>query len=111
MMSKKDSALFSGVSASELKPVRVIEDGPVRTVVEALFKYNRSYACQRYKVPKKGTEFEIEVRVFWNEKDRMLKLSVPTPFQNGICVGQVAYGVEQFKRIGEEKINALRSRP
>jgi alpha-mannosidase len=104
LMSKKESALFSGVSASELEPVRIIEDGSVRTVAEALFKYNQSYVCQRYKVPKKGTEFEIEVRVFWNEKDRMLKLSVPTPFQNGICIGQVAYGVEQFKRMGEELV-------
>jgi len=104
LMSKEECAAFSGVSSSELEPVRIIEDGPVRTVVEALFKYNHSFVCQRYKIPKKGSEFELEVRVFWNEKDRMLKLLVPTLFSNGSCIGQVAYGVEQFKRMGEELV-------
>lgn len=105
LMSKEESAWFSGVSSSGLEPVRIIEDGLVRAVVEALFKYDHSSICQRYKVSKKGTEFEVEIRVFWNEKDCMLKLSVPTPFQNGSCRGQVAYGVEHFKRMGEELIS------
>jgi len=104
LMSKEESAFFSGVSSPGLEPVRIIEDGPVRTVVEALFKYNHSSLCQCYKIPKKGTEFEVEVRVSWNEKDRMLKLSIPTAFERGSCLGQVAYGLEQFKRMGEELV-------
>jgi alpha-mannosidase len=32
----------------------------------------------------------------------MLKLSVPSVFTKGACRGQVAYGVEEFERIGEE---------
>ena len=104
LMSKEESAQFAGVSSPELEPVRIVEDGPVRTVVEALFKYNHSSICQKYKIPKKGSEFEVELRVFWNEKDHMLKLSVPTPFQKGKCRGQVAYGVENFNRMGEELV-------
>ncbi len=104
LMSKEESARFAAVDKYELEPVRIIEDGPVRTVVEALFKYNNSTLCQRYKVPKKGAEFELELRVFWNEKDRMLKLSVPTLFQRSSCRGQVAYGVEDFEREGEELV-------
>ena len=104
LMTKTESARFAGISASELEPVRIIEDGPVRTVIEALFKYNNSGICQRYKIPKKGSEFEVEVRVFWCEKDCMLKFSVPTLFQKGSCKGQVAYGVEDFKRVGEELV-------
>ncbi len=104
LMSKKEAARFAGVSESELDPVRIIEDGPVRTVVEALFKYENSSICQRYKIPKKRSEFGLEVRVFWAEKDRMLKLSVPTAFHDGHCMGQVAYGVERFSRESEELI-------
>jgi alpha-mannosidase len=104
LMSKAESARFAGVLSPELEPVRVIEDGPVRTVVEALFKCSSSLICQQYKIPKKGTEFEVEVRVFWNEKDRMLKLSVKTPFQNGSYRGQAAYGVQEFKSMGEELV-------
>ena len=102
LLSGERSAWFSGVDAKELAPVRIVEDGPVRTVVEAVFQYGFSYACLTYVLPKKGTELEIRVRVLWNEKDRMLKLSVPSLFTKGTCRGQVAYGVEEFDRFGEE---------
>lgn len=104
LMSKKEAALFAGVSVPELEPVRVIEDGAVRTVVEALFKYGHSAICQRYKIPKQGSEIEVEVKVLWQEKDRMLKLSVPTAFEDGKSRGQVASGVEEFSRDGEELV-------
>jgi alpha-mannosidase len=103
-MSKKEAVHFSGLSIPELDPVRVIEDGPVRIVVEALFKYGESSICQRYKFQKAGKELEVEVRVFWNEKDRMLKLSIPSKFTDGRCKGQVAYGVEDFQRETEELV-------
>jgi len=102
LLSGELSARFSGVSAKELRPVRIVEDGPVRTVIEAVFQYNSSYACLTYVIPKKGTELEVRVRVVWNEKDRFLKLSMPTQFTKGTCKGQVAYGVEEFDRFGEE---------
>ena len=104
LMSEKEAALFAGVSVPELKPIRIIEDGAVRTVVEALFKYGHSAICQRYKIPKQGDEFEVEVRILWQEKDRMLKFSVPTAFEDGKCRGQVAYGVEEFSRYEEELV-------
>lgn len=104
LMSEREAARFAGVSVSKLDPVRIIEDGPVRTVVEALFRYNHSSICQRYTIPKKRSEFGVEVRVFWAEKDRMLKLSVPTVFSKGSCRGQVAYGVEEFSRDSEELV-------
>ncbi|MGB6339047.1 MAG: glycoside hydrolase family 38 C-terminal domain-containing protein, partial [Candidatus Aminicenantaceae bacterium] len=97
LMTKEESACFAGISLQELDPVRVIEDGPVRTVVEALFKYRSSSFCVHYKIPKQDHALEIEVRVYWNEKDRMLKLSIPTAFLDGGCRGQVSYGVEDFK--------------
>jgi len=54
--------------------------------------------------PKKGSEFEVEVRVFWNEKDRMLKMAVPSMFRNGNCRGQVAYGVQEFEPTEDELV-------
>ncbi|MGD9344431.1 MAG: glycoside hydrolase family 38 C-terminal domain-containing protein [Candidatus Aminicenantes bacterium] len=104
LMTKEESGRFAGISLCELDPVRVIEDGPVRTVVEALFKYECSSLCLRYKIPKNENAFEVEVRVYWNEKDRMLKLSIPSVFSEGGCRGQVAYGVEDFKARGVELV-------
>jgi alpha-mannosidase len=104
LMTPREAAAFAGVSQPELAPVRVIEDGPVRTVVEALFKHGLSALCLRWKIPKTGNEVEVEVRVYWMEKDRMLKLALPTPFEDGRCLGQVAYGREEFDRLGEELV-------
>ena len=102
LMSRAESARISGVSGKSLDPVRVIEDGAVRTVIEAVFRYGDSFAIVHYKLPKQGTEVEIAVRVHWNEKSKFLKLSVPTVFEDAACPGQVAFGVQTFPTTGRE---------
>jgi alpha-mannosidase len=82
----------------------VIEDVDLRTVVEALFGYRNSFLCLRYKLPKQGAEIEIEARVHWNEKDRLLKLSLPSISSGSNLLGQVAYGVEKLAANGEEVV-------
>ena len=46
----------------------------------------------------------MEIRVFWHEKDRMLKIAVPSLFRSGICLGQVAYGVQEFHPSDDERV-------
>jgi alpha-mannosidase len=104
LASQTDSARIAGVAMHRLPAVRVIEDGPVRVVVEALFRSGDSTICQRYKLPRTGTEVEVETRVHWSEKDRMLKLSFPTPWSDGALVGQVAYGVQELPSTGDEAV-------
>jgi alpha-mannosidase len=82
----------------------VIEDGPVRTVVEAAFVHRRSLLRLRYALPKVGSELEVEARVLWAETDAMLKLAVPTAIARMRVHGQVAYGVERHAREGEELV-------
>jgi alpha-mannosidase len=53
-------------------------------------------------LPRTGTELEIETRVLWGEKDRMLKLALPTPWHDGTPLGQVAYGVQELRADGDE---------
>ncbi|MCD6284302.1 MAG: alpha-mannosidase [Anaerolineae bacterium] len=104
IMTPADSARFAGVRAQTLPPVRIIEDGEVRTVVEALFGYGRSALCMRYNLPKQGTEIELSLRVLWNEKDRMLKLSLPTTLPQADYMGQVAYGAAPLPANGDEAV-------
>jgi alpha-mannosidase len=98
------AAEIAGVGRRELPPVRIVEDGPVRTVVEALFEHGRSALCLRYKLPAEGTEIEIEAQVSWHETDRLLKLSFPTACAGGEVLCQVAYGVERVRRETEEAV-------
>jgi len=104
LMSPATGTAFSGVKAGVLPAVRVIEDGPVRSVIEAVFEYGHSALCLRYLLPKQGTEIELEVRVHWNEKDRMLKLSIPTASRASRYLGQVAYGVQALPANGDEAV-------
>lgn len=92
LMDAEAATRFSGVREATLPAVRVIEDGPVRTVVEACFRYADSFLLLHYKLPKIGTEVQVDVRVQWNEKDRALKLAIPSAFGDSVYHGQVAYG-------------------
>ena len=104
LLSPRKSAEISGIKAESISPVRVIEDGKVRTVIEATFGYNDSYIVQRYYLPKKGSWMDVETRVFWNEKDRMLKLSLPVKSESREVLGQVAYGVQNLPMDGTESV-------
>ncbi|MEN8255160.1 MAG: glycoside hydrolase family 38 C-terminal domain-containing protein [Verrucomicrobiota bacterium] len=104
LMDEKAATEFAAIEKGVIKPVRVIEDGPVRCVVEALFAYNHSFICQRYKLSKSSSEIEVETEVLWNEKNKMLKLSVPTPLKNGKYIGQTAYGVNPLENNGNESV-------
>jgi len=104
LMSPTAAARFAGVAAKTLEPVRVIEDGDVRVVVEALFAYRNSFLCQHYKIPKHGTEIEVETRLLWAEKDLLVKLQVPVADKQERFVGQVAYGVMDLVDTGDEAV-------
>jgi alpha-mannosidase len=102
LMSEQATARFAGMPQQSMTPVRVIEDGPVRLVVEALFHYKSSNLCVRYKLPRLGAEIEIELRIYWNEKDRMVKLSLPFFDSQAKLLGQTAFGVDQLPVTGLE---------
>jgi alpha-mannosidase len=99
-----DAARFAGTRRPKLDAVHVIEEGDVRTVIEALLGYGDSFLCLRYKLPKKGTEIEVEVRAHWNERNAMLKLAVPTVFEQSTFLGQVACGVQELPNDGNEAV-------
>lgn len=105
LMTPAACARFAGVKAATLAPVRIIEDGAVRTVVEALFHYRQSALVLRYKVPRTGGEVEVEARVFWHAKDAMLKLAIPVRGKPSRVLGQTAFGCEELFRNGDENVS------
>ncbi|MBN2552267.1 MAG: hypothetical protein JXB06_05835 [Spirochaetales bacterium] len=104
LMDRETAAEFCGEPEPELQSLRVVEEGEVRTVVQALLRWGRSAICQEYRVPKRGTELEITLRVYWNEKDKMLKLAIPTLLGDAECLGQVTFGIETLRDGGEESV-------
>jgi len=104
LMPVKEGTAFSALPET-VPSVRVIEDGPARTIIEAVFGWRRSAICQRYKLPKLGTEFEVETRVVWNEPYHVLKLSVPQAKPASGFLGQTAYGVQELPMDGAEAVS------
>ena len=92
LMSDDEATALSGIKSKVLPSLKVIEDGDVRVVIEAMLKYNNSSAVITYRLPKEGTQIEIDLRVYWNEKDKCLKLSVPNMTGQDTCVAQTAFG-------------------
>ncbi|MBQ7257337.1 MAG: alpha-mannosidase [Abditibacteriota bacterium] len=102
LMSDDEATAFGGTTGPILPAFRVIEDGPVRIVAEACLKYNNSSAVITYKLPRKGTQIEIDVRIYWNEKDKCLKISFPNIGRGSNCIAQTAYGKYTTKKDGAE---------
>ena len=102
LMDERAAASYAGVATPTLAPVRIIEDGPVRTIVEALFAYRRSALCLRYVLLREGAELMVQARVSWCEKDAMLKFALPTTIGGMRVRSQAPYGVEVHTREAEE---------
>jgi alpha-mannosidase len=100
----EEAARFAGLRTGTLAPVRVIEDGEVRAVVEAILAHGASRLALRYKIPKRGTEIEVEVRVFWAERDTMLKLGLTPKLRAARFLGQVAFGADELPSNGDEAV-------
>lgn len=105
LMTRKQGTWFSGLDTPSIPSVRLIESGPVRDVIEVVFAYNASFICQQYKIPKEGTEIEVETRVYWNEKNSLLKLSIPVQLSHSHYLGEVMYGNGQLPNDGREAVS------
>lgn len=84
--------------------VRIIEDGPVRTIVEAELAYGASRLIQTYRLPKTGIDFEVEQRFYWNETDTMAKLNIPCAMA-GDYIGQTMFGCSKLPQDGSETVS------
>lgn len=102
LMDEKEGSEFSGIFDREIPSVRVIEDGDVRTIVEAVFSYHHSFLTVHYLIPKCGTMLQIDLKVVWNEKNKALKYTIPTTFAQADYIGQDAFGIAQLSNDGKE---------
>lgn len=105
LMTPSESAKFSGAGVKTLAPVRVIEDGAVRTVVEAFFRYKSSYLAVHYILGKGNSEIGLRYKLYNNEKDCVLRLHIPAAFRVGSYQGSTAYGVNNLP-LGDEEVVA-----
>ena len=97
---------FCGIDDRVIPPVRVIEDGEVQTVVEALFGMHDSKAVVRYIFPKKGDKMDLEVILHFAEKQQMVKLVLNSTLpESAEFIGQVMFGRDHLYHDGRETVS------
>ncbi|BCK01270.1 glycoside hydrolase family 38 N-terminal domain-containing protein [Anaerocolumna chitinilytica] len=104
LLTSHEAAEYCGLSEKVIPAVRVIEDGDVRTTVEAVFGLHDSKAYIRYQLPKKGSGFDVEIGVNFQEKEKYLKAVLKTPEENESFSGQIMFGREELKK-GKETVS------
>lgn len=87
---------FSGVKGGIVQPVRVTDEGEVNAVIEADMQYHNSKMLVRYIVNKLTGILEMEIRVFFAENEKRLKLQVPTTLGKSDYIGQTVFGREKL---------------
>ena len=97
---------FSGIEDRVIPSIRVIEDGEVHTVVEALFGMHDSKAYVRYIFPKHGDTFDVEIGMHFAEKQQMVKLVLNSALpEDAEFTGQVIFGRDVLARNGQETVS------
>lgn len=104
LLTPHEGSEFSGLKDKVVPSVKIVEDGEVRTVIEALFGWHHSRIYQRYILPKKGKHMDIETGVYWNEQDMVLKMQIPQTKEKGKYYGQVMFGREELAQEGQETV-------
>jgi alpha-mannosidase len=85
-----------------LGPPRIVEQGPVRTIVQTVHSFHESRIVFDVSSYPAWPVLEFRLRVIWNEEHRRLKLRIPTGFRDasvlcevpGAAIGRPADGQE-----------------
>ena len=93
LMSDEAANEFTGYPEESISNVRVVEDGAVRTKIQAFFTYKRSVAVVEYTIPKNHVYIDVNITVYSNEPNKMLKYRLDTKLK-GIPYGETAFGAE-----------------
>ncbi len=85
--------------------VRMIEQGPVRNITEAVLEFGRSRIVSHTIAYARWPVLEFRMRVHWNEERRRLKLAVPTRLADPLLECEVPGGAIRRPADGQEHVH------
>lgn len=101
LLSAEDANRFNGNPEETRANLRVIENGPVRAKLQAIFGYEKSMAVVTYTVNKLGGTVDVHVKFLSATANRLYKM-LWNPVATGTFVGQTAFGREPLHTDGGE---------
>lgn len=81
---------------------RVLETGPVRGCIEALYTWDRSTLTLQYQLGAAEPFVVVRGKVDWQQQWQMLKLAFPMPFETGTWTAESAHGTVARPTNGHE---------
>ncbi len=84
--------------------MNIIENGPIRTIYEAIFTFNLSKIVMHTIAYSHWPALEYRLRVHWNEERKLLKLSIPTTYKNEFISCEIPGGIIKRQADGEEEV-------
>lgn len=93
--------LESGGIFGDADKVRVTFDGDIYLAAECFFKKDNSRIRTEYKIYKNNSYIDVNVDVFWQDKDKILKLEIPVTVK-GEFIGQTVFGTDTLFIDGRE---------
>lgn len=101
----EEATKLCNVEDKLIAPVRVIDDGDIRTVIEAVFCYETSYAVIRYFISKSDSQVKVNIKLFSQLKHKTVKFSLPTAFESPTVSAKTAFGMEELRTDGTEVVS------
>ena len=99
VLSISPSGVFQNMNS-----IQVIEDGDIYLGIEAFFEKENSKARVEYRIYKNNDDVDINVTLFFNDANKMVKLAVPVE-NAGKVIGQTSFGTEELFNDGREIIS------
>ena len=103
-LSDEKANRFNGYPDEKISNVRIIENGEMRTKIQAILKSENSFAILTYSIPKKGAYIDLSIKMLSNDPNRMYKLELDTTLGDARFVGQTAFGREDMFKNGQEVV-------
>lgn len=88
----------------DIAEIELIENGPVRALVQIKRKFKLTHFIQRISIYKGIKRIDFELIVDWNGKNKMVKVAFPLNVQNDSAVYEIPYGIITRPSEGEEHV-------
>jgi len=95
-----------GAFEHERKKFSILKQGPVRTIKESVFTYQKSAIVLNTISYADWNVLEFHMRIQWNEQQKRLKLSIPTVFTTGTVLCEIPGGAIHRPADGEEHVHS-----
>lgn len=93
LLSDEEAAQFRGYPDS--RNIQVIENGPVRMRIQAIYAWGRSYVVANYTLYYHKTYVDLDYTFLTADTCKMFKLQLPTCFPDSRLLCQTAFGTEE----------------